>query len=203
MYIEQGTIEADGPVTVDVSIHSRIETGSTLYAKGKRGAIIGGQAMAAGDIVTNFIGAISNTKTDVEVGVMPRKRARIQELEKDLERLKNDKIKLDQLEAYLAKTKGSMDNETWTKLHVSGVENRKINTEDTSANMAETAVLKSEIEHATESRVHVFETAFSGSSIRIGSSVFKVTDEVSYATFKYDHGEVVYGICEKSKGDFK
>ena len=203
MYIEQGIIEADGPVTVDVSIHSKIETGSTMHAKGKRGAIIGGQVMAAGDIVANFIGAISNTKTDVEVGVMPKKRARILELEKDLERLKGDKLKLDQLEAYLAKTKGSMDNENWTKLHISGVENRRINKEDTEANLGETAVLKNEIEHATESRVHVFETAFSGSSIRIGSSVFKITDEISYATFKYSDGEVTYGICEKSKGDYK
>jgi len=203
MYIEQGTIEADGPVTVDVSIHSKIETGSTLFAKGKRGAIIGGQAMVAGDIVANFIGAISNTKTDIEVGVMPKKRARILELEKDLERLKGDRLKLDQLEAYLAKTKGSMDNETWTKLHVSGVENRRINKDSLSENAEETAMLKSEIEHATDSKVHVFETAFSGSSIRIGSSVFKVTDEVSYATFKYNDGEVVYGICEKSKGDYK
>ena len=134
---------------------------------------------------------------------MPKKRARILELEKDLERLKGDRLKLDQLEAYLAKTKGSMDNETWTKLHVSGVENRRINKESLSENAEETAMLKSEIEHATDSKVHVFETAFSGSSIRIGSSVFKVTDEVSYATFKYDDGEVVYGICEKSKGDYK
>ena len=203
MYIEQGIIEANGPVTVDVSIHSRIETGSTIHAKGKRGAIIGGQAMAAGDIVVNFIGALSGTKTDIEVGVMPKKRARILELEKDMERLKADKLKLDQLETYLAKTKGSMDNETWTKLHISGVENRRINKEDTDSNLGETAVLKSEIEHATDSRVHVFETAFSGSSIKIGTSVFKINDEVSYATFKYSDGEVNYGICEKSKGDYK
>ena len=203
MYIEQGSISADGPVTVDVSIHSKIETGSTLHAKGKRGALIGGQAAAAGDIIVNFIGALSNTKTDVEAGVMPRKRARLLVLEKEMERLAADKIKLDQLDNYLTKSKGVMDNETWTKLHISGVENRKINEADFTAFTEEMDELKYEMEHATDSKIHVFDTAFSGSSIKIGSSIFKVSDEVSYATFKYSNGEVVWGPCEISKGDVK
>ena len=201
MYIEQGTIVADGPVKVDVSIHSRIESGGTIEALGKRGAIIGGSAAAAGDIIANFLGALSNTKTEVAVGVMPRKRARIQTLEIELERLATDKIKLDQLDAYLEKTKGSMDNETWTKLHLSGIENRRINNEDRQIHQDEIAALKTEIENATNSRVHVYETAFSGTRITIGSSAFKVLDEIGYASFRYDNGEVVYGPCEISKGD--
>ena len=203
MYIEQGSIDAEGSVKVDVSIHSRIETGGSLHALGKRGAIIGGQVAAAGDIVANFIGAVSHTKTEVEVGVMPRKRARIQVLEKELERLDADLVKLDQLNTYLEKTKGTMDNETWTKLHLSGVENRRINNEDTQIARDEMSALKDEIEHATDSKVHVFETAFSGSRVTIGSSSYKINSEINYATFKYDNGEVVYGICEKSKGDKK
>jgi len=203
MYIEQGSISADGPVTVDVSIHSKIETGSTLHAKGKGGAIIGGKASAAGDIIVNFIGALSNTKTEVEVGVMPRKRARLLVIEKEMERLEGDKVKLDQLDTYLAKSKGAMDNETWTKLHISGVENRKINDADTKAYTEEMEELKYEMEHATDSRVHVFDTAFSGSKVGIGSSAFAVNDEISYATFRYSNGEVVWGPCEISKGDVK
>jgi len=203
MYIEQGTIEADGPVTVDVCIHSRVETGSTLHAQGKRGAIIGGKVAAAGNIVANFLGSLSNTRTEVEVGVMPKKRARLMVLEKELERIAADKVKLQQLETYLAKTKGSMDNETWTKLHVSGVENRRINEEDEKAHLDEIDELKYDMDHATDSRVHVFETAFSGSRIVIGSNAFKVLEEISYATFRYDDGEVVWGPCEISKGDTK
>jgi len=203
MYIEQGSIAADGPITVDVSIHSKIETGSTIHAKGKRGAIIGGKASAAGDIVVNFIGALSNTKTEVEVGVMPRKRARLLVIEKEMERLAADKLKLDQLDTYLARSKGAMDNETWTKLHISGVENRKINEADTKAFVEEMDELKYEMEHATDSKVHVFDTAFSGSRIGIGSSAFNINDEISYATFRYSDGEVVWGPCELSKGDVK
>jgi uncharacterized protein (DUF342 family) len=132
---------------------------------------------------------------------MPKKRARIQVIEKEMERIAADKIKIDQLDAYLAKSKGAMDNETWTKLHISGKENRRQNEETLQAITEELEELKYELEHATDNKVHVFETAFSGSRISIGSSSYKLNGEVSFATFKYSAGEVVYGPCEISKKD--
>ena len=203
MYIERGLIVAEGPVTVDVSIHSKIQTGSTMHALGKRGAIIGGRVEAAGDVVANFLGALSNAKTEVEVGLMPKKRARILTLEKELERLDNDKLKLDQLETYLEGTKETLNPETWDKLHRSEVENRRINEEDMGTHSAEMALLRDELSHSTESRVHVFDTAFAGSRITIGSSALKITETTTYATFRYSDGEVVYGPCELDKGDLK
>jgi len=200
-YIERGTVIADGPVTVDVSIHSTIETETTLHAVGKRGAIIGGQTRVAGDIVASYIGALSNTRTDVEVGVMPKKRNRILAIEKEMERIAADKIKLDQLDTYLSTSKATMDPATWEKLTRSGMENRRINEEDMEAYTAEINELRDDLEHATESKVHVFETVFAGSRIMIGTDVHKVENEISYVTFKYNDGQVVYGSCELSKGD--
>ena len=203
MFVERGTVIADGPVTVDVSIHSKIETGSTFHAVGKRGAIIGGQVGAAGDVVANYIGTLSLTKTEVEVGFMPRKRAGLKVLEKETERLEADSVKLTQLDTYLEKTKETMDKETWEKLFRSGAENRRINQEETAEINTEMETLKYEMEHATRSRVHVFETAFGGSRIAIGSSAYKVSEDINFATFRFSDGEVVYGPCELSKGDIK
>jgi len=203
MFIERGTIIADGPVKVDVSIHSTIETGSTIHAIGKRGALIGGQAGAAGDIIASFIGALSSTRTEIEVGFMPRKRARIATLEKEMEKLEADRVKLAQLDTYLEKTKGTKDQEMWDKLYNSGVENKRINEENIKAANDEINSLRYEMEHATESRVHVFDTAFAGSRIGIGSSTYKVSDDISFATFRFSNGEVVYGPCEMSRNDIK
>jgi len=203
LFIEQGAIIADGSVKVDVSIHSRIETGGTLQAIGRRGAIIGGQAAVAGDVVANFVGALSNTKTEIVVGAMPRKRTRLSVVEKELARLDAEKTKLDQLDTYLTKSKNVMNNEIWTKLYESSKENRRLNTEEIDAYTEESAMLKYEMEHATNSKVHVFETAFSGSQIVIGSNALKINDEVTYSTFRYNNGEVVCGPCEKSKADVK
>jgi len=199
LYIERGTVIADGSITVDVSIHSQIETGGSLTAKGKRGAIIGGRAGAAGNIIANYIGAVSNTQTEVVVGVMMRKRERINFLEREIERLNNEMVKLDQLDAYLEKTKARMDKDTWGKLFKSGAENRRLNQESLEDCNAEVAVLKHELEHATEGKVHVFETAFHGARIMIGNNTYRVNDDISFATFRYRDGEIVYGTCELSK----
>jgi len=203
MYIEQGSIIADGSVKVDVCIHSSIETGGTFTAVGKRGAIIGGQVASGGDVTASFIGTLSHTKTEVEVGVMPRKRARLAVLEKEMERLEADKTKLKQLETYLKKTEETMDKETWTKLHLSGIENKRINTEDHKTCSDEISELKHDMEHATDNKIHVFETAFSGARVSIGSNLFKINNDISYATFKYSNGEVTYVPCEVSKTDIK
>jgi len=199
LYVERGTVIADGSVTVDVSIHSRIEAGGNLTAKGKRGAIIGGRAGAAGNVTANFLGAISNTQTEIVVGMMLRKRERIQVVEREMERLRGEMVKLDQLDTYLEKSKEKMDHETWDKLFRSGAENRRLNEESLEEFKLELDDLKYELEHATEGKVHVFDLAYSGVRIIIGSDTYRVNDEISYATFRYKDGQVVYGPCDLSK----
>jgi len=199
LFIERGAAIADGSIKIDVSIHSTLEAGGTITAKGKRGAIIGGRAGAAGDIITSFIGAVSNTHTEIEVGVTPKKRARIQTLEKDMERVRGEIVKLDQLDAYLEKTKDKMDPETWDRLYRSGVENRRLSEQNMEDYTIEANDLKYELEHATDSKVHVLDTAFGGSRIIIGNGIYKVTGDIQFATFRYKDAEVTYGPCEKSK----
>ena len=203
MFIERGKISSDGPIKVDVAIHSTLETSSTILASGKRGAIIGGNANAAGDIIANFIGALSNTKTFIRVGFLPRKRAQLEELERDMERIKTEKTKHIQLFAYLEKNKATMNKETWEKLYVSGMENKRINAETEQSHIAEIERLNYEMEHATENKVHVLETAFGGSRITIGNTSLVINDDISFATFRYGEGEITYGPCEKSKSDYK
>ena len=199
LYIERGTAIADGSMSVDVSIKSILEVGGSLIAKGKRGAIIGGRASVAESITANYIGALSNVQTEVEVGAMPRKRARLQALEKEMERISAEMVKLDQLDAYLAKTKGKMDQATWDKLYLSGGENRRTNQQALQEDGLEVNDLKHEIEHATEGKVHVLNNVYAGTRIIIANDTYKVTDDIQYATFRYRNGEIIYGPCEKSK----
>jgi len=199
LFIERGTAVADGSINVDVSIHSNLEAGGSIIASGRRGAIIGGQAGAAGDIVANFLGAISQPLTYIEVGVTPRKRVRIQNLEKEIERIKNETVKLDQLDVYLKNGKEKLDPETWDKLFRSGAENRRVNEQSLEEYKTEIEDLKYELEHATESKVHVLETAFDGTKITIGNGIYKINTEIQFATFRYKDAEVIYGPCERSK----
>jgi len=199
MFVERGTVHAGGSITVDVCIHSYLESGDTLVATGRRGAIIGGHAGASRGIVANYIGAMSNARTEVTVGVMPSKRARLQKLQKELQRLGSEQAKLDMLEAYLKKSKETMDPETWEKLYRSGLEHRKMNTKEIVEFSKELDDLNYDLEHVTEGKVHVLETVFSGSRVLIGSDTYVATDEISFVSFRYSDGHVVFGACEVSK----
>ncbi|MCL2046266.1 MAG: FapA family protein [Oscillospiraceae bacterium] len=196
LYIERGTAIAGGTITVDASIHSLIEAGESLHAKGKRGSIIGGRAIAADEIVANSIGSVSQAQTEVEVGVMPYKRAKLSELEKEMEKLAGEMTKLDQLDTYLSRAKEKLDEETYDKLYRSGKENRKNNTEQMAVYTREINDLKDELEHAISGRIHVFDTVYAGARIIIGTDTLKVHDDIQYATFKFKEGQVSYTPCE-------
>jgi len=199
LYVERGTVQADGPVTFDVSMHSIIEAGETLTAKGRRGAIIGGRAGAAGNITANYVGTVSHTRTEVAVGVMPRKRTRLQQLETEISFLNAEQAKLDRLDYYLEKSKNQISNEKWTLLHKSSVENRKFNKGLIDEYTTEKDSLVYELEHSTEGKIHVLDTVFSGSQVLIGSDRYTVNDEISYVSFTRNDSNVVYGPCEISK----
>jgi len=199
LYVERGRVQADGHVKLDMCIHSIIETGGNFTVEGRRGAIIGGRVSSYGDIVANFIGAISNTRTEVAVGVTPRKRLRLLHLTDEINRLNEDQIKLNQLDAYLASTKGTIDPLKWNILYNSGMENRRMNNECLDDLINEKMALEYELEHATESKVHVFNTVFTGSRVLIGKNAYIVNDEISYVSFKHGESEVTYGPCELVK----
>ena len=200
LYIERGKAVAGGSITVDASIHSVLEAGESLYAKGKRGSIIGGHAAAAGEIVATSLGSVSHAQTDIEVGAMPKKRARYSFLEKEIEKLNGEITKLDQQDAYLEKTKEKLDLETWDKLHRSLAESRRSNEDQLEDYTGEMTDLKRELEEATNGKVHVFETVYPGVKITIASDSYKVNDDVEYATFKFREGQVTYTACEMKKG---
>ena len=199
LYIERGRAAAGGSITVDASIHSVLEAGESLYAKGKRGSIIGGRAIAAGEIVASSLGSVSHAQTEIEVGVMPKKRARFDFLTEEIERVTGELAKLDQQETYLDKAKEKLDAETLDKLMRSLVENKRGNEEKLAEATEESAALKRELDEAVNGKVHVYETVYPGVRVTIASDSYKVSDDINFATFKFRDGQITYTPCEIKK----
>ena len=199
LYIERGVAEAGGDINVDMSVHSFLRAGGSVIAKGKRGSIVGGHASAGEEIIAKNIGSVSCVQTDVEVGFPSQKRERLTYLEKELDRLEGDMIKLDQLDAHLKKTKGKLDEDTWQKLYLSGGENRRKNAALMDEYFSEMKTLQAEIQAATRGKVHVLDTAYGGASIKIASETYRIDDDINFATFKHKDGEIVWGPCEAKK----
>lgn len=84
-FLENATANADGYVASESILHSRITAGSEVNVDGKRGFITGGRVCAASSINVKTLGSEMGADTIVEVGVDPKVKNRIAQLQKLVE----------------------------------------------------------------------------------------------------------------------
>ncbi|MGM0380575.1 MAG: FapA family protein [bacterium] len=96
-YIENSRVQADGSVVVEEAImHSEVDAGEYVIVKGqRRGDIVGGVTRAGKAISAEDIGSAMASKTELAVGIDPKIRDRIREIEELIEeqKLRLTKIK--------------------------------------------------------------------------------------------------------------
>lgn len=195
-FIERADVRAHGDITSDVIMHSNIEAGRDLHVSGKRGNIVGGKALVAGEIIAKTIGAPSHVMTDVEVGLMPEKKARIKYLREELERYAKEDAKIQQIELYLSRA-DNVPEEKRAALTENVTITRAQNDKTIASYKSELAELEYEAEHATDGRVHCSVVVYPGSRITIGTGMYRVDEQTQAATFKYVDGEIVFVACER------
>ena len=117
-------------------------------------------------------------------------------LESEIKKADADKQKLDQLDAYLARSKECMDPKMWERLYTSSIENRRLQTENLNDLQKEKEIIIYDMEHATAGMIHVLDTVFTGTKVLIGSNAYTVDNEINFASFKFRDKQIVYGPCE-------
>lgn len=195
-FIERAVAVAGEDIVADVIIHSTVEVGRTLILNGKHGSIMGGNVRVASEIRAKALGSVSHTQTNIEVGILPYKRTRLEFLKKEAERLHNELEKLEKLELYLKKA--DAQDEAKQKIKASAVASRLQNTQLLSECSEELSRLEYELEHAVDGKIHITDTAYPGVKIAIGNASYRVNEPVTYSTFKYSAGEVIFTACEVS-----
>ncbi len=102
-FIESVKVEAvEGVYVQDGILHSFIDAIKEIICVGKRGAIVGGRLRAGELVKTKALGSIANPETVVEVGIDPKKRQTMLELEEKREKAYKE---LDPLKANLENLK--------------------------------------------------------------------------------------------------
>jgi uncharacterized protein (DUF342 family) len=90
-FIESVRVEAvEGVYVQDGILHSFIDAIKEIICIGKRGAIVGGRLRAGELVKTKSLGSIANPETIVEVGIDPKKRQTMLELEEKRDRAYKD-----------------------------------------------------------------------------------------------------------------
>jgi uncharacterized protein (DUF342 family) len=86
-FIENAEASADGYITTESILHSRITAGTEIKVSGKRGFITGGHVQAADKIEAKTLGAVMGASTLVEVGVNPKLKAQYIKLQNEISEL--------------------------------------------------------------------------------------------------------------------
>ena len=89
-FIESSKVTAGGYVSTESILHSEVSAGTEITVSGKRGFVTGGKVSAANLISVKTLGSAMGADTIVEVGMDPSKKARMQELQKQI--AENNKV---------------------------------------------------------------------------------------------------------------
>jgi uncharacterized protein (DUF342 family) len=186
-FLEQVNVVADKNVFVqDGIMHCHVDATEKVVCFGKRATIVGGRIRAGEIVNTKTLGSVSFTETVVEVGVDPKSRQRLHDLEKERS-INNDSI--DKLNANIATLQNQQKmkrNFTDEKKNI--LQKMLSSREELTIRMSE---IKEEMEELrsylkllkTIGNVSVSKNVYPGVKIGIKDIYYDVTNEFKYVTF--------------------
>jgi hypothetical protein len=83
-FIENATADAEGYVTTESILHSKVTAGTEITVSGRRGFITGGHVQAADKVEVKTLGSTMGASTVVEVGVNPKLKAQYVQLQNEI-----------------------------------------------------------------------------------------------------------------------
>ncbi len=193
-FLEQINVTAGKNVFVqDGIMHCQVDATEKVVCFGKRATIVGGRIRAGEVVNTKTLGSVSFTETIVEVGVDPKSRQRLFEVDKEktevelsLEKL-NANISTLQSQKKMRRNFGEEKEELLSKMLASR-EELTIRLNEITEEMNE---LKSYLKLLkTIGKISVSKDVFPGTRIAIKDTYYDVTNEFKYVTFVLDSGRI-------------
>jgi uncharacterized protein (DUF342 family) len=193
-FLEQINVTAGKNVFVqDGIMHCQVDATEKVVCFGKRATIVGGRIRAGEVVNTKTLGSVSFTETIVEVGVDPKSRQRLFEVDKEksevelsLEKL-NANITTLQSQKKVRRNFGEEKEELLSKMLASR-EELTIRLNEITEEMNE---LKSYLKLLkTIGKISVSKDVFPGTRIAIKDTYYDVTNEFKYVTFVLDSGRI-------------
>ncbi len=191
-FLENATAEADGYVSTDSILHSRVSAGTEITVTGKRGFITGGHVQADEKIDVKTLGAVMGASTVVEVGVNPKLKNQYQRLQKEIGEIVRDIRGAQPILANFTqkKAKGARFNEDQLKYireTAQLLEAKKAELEQKNSEMKQ---LQENFSPDKKSSVLVRGEVYPGTTIIIGDVSMVVQSNVKYCRFEKVDGDV-------------
>ena len=191
-FLENADVTAGGYVATDSILHCNVSAGTEITVSGKRGFITGGHVTARNLVSVKTLGSDMGADTIVEVGIDPKIKARIQEIQK---KVQENKKALEQSEPVLANFVQKMQSgkplSMDQKLYMQSI------LQESKEKKAELDELTKEydsyqdiLESAGDSKVVVTGDVYAGTKICISDVSMVVKTTMTYCQFKKVDGDV-------------
>jgi hypothetical protein len=191
-FLENATAEADGYVTSESILHSKVTAGGEVNVDGRRGFITGGKVCATGSINVKTLGSEMGADTIVEVGTDPKLKERLNQLQKqiadDTKLLQTVQPTLISAKQKLAKGV-KLSPEQIQQIQSMAVLNQQKTDAITAANQ-EIEELKKQMTSASGTAVRVKGEVYPGTRICIGDVSMVVQKTTHYCRFIRERGDV-------------
>jgi hypothetical protein len=193
-FLEQVSVMAGKNVLVqDGIMHCEVDATEKVVCFGKRATIVGGRIRAGKIVNTKTLGSVSFTETVVEVGVDPKSRQRLYEIEK--EKSENE-ASLEKLNANINTLQQQRKSRrSWTDEKEELLEKMLSSREELTIRMSEINEEMNELKSylkllKTIGKVSVSKNVFPGVRIGIKDIYWDVSSEFKYVTFVLDGGRI-------------
>jgi len=193
-FLEQANIICDKNVFVqDGIMHCHVDASEKVVCFGKRATIVGGRIRAGEIVNTKTLGSISFTETIVEVGVDPKSRQRLYDLEKEKS---NNEDSLEKLNVNIVTLQNQM------KIRKNFPEEKKELFEKMISSREEITIRMSEIKEEMDElksylrllksigNVSVSKNVYPGVRIGIKDTYYDVSNEFKYVTFVLESARI-------------
>jgi uncharacterized protein (DUF342 family) len=190
-YIEHATVVCDGTLTVKESVmYCQINADSKVLVEGGKGLLVGGIIRSGEEISAKTIGSRLGTVTELEVGVRPKTKLELQDIEAQI---KNNSDSLDKAEkaiVILSKIPNLPDDRKEM------LQNLIKTTYALKSQIAEAEIhhqeLLDEIQNRSKEkgRIKIKDTIYPGVRVTMGRTTIMIQDEIKYATLVYNEGEI-------------
>ncbi len=194
-------------IAAEAIMHSNIDAGKRVICNGRRAMIVGGRVRAGEEINAKVIGSPSYTETDVEVGVDPKSRQQLVELNEELRESK-DKVRelsmnITTLENQKRSAHGKLPPEK-NELLINMVQER----EELNVRMTEIEEQIEEIKSYLASiekvgKISVQKEVYPKVKITVKDAFLEVKDSFKFVTFTQEAGNIKILPYEESKVEKK
>lgn len=181
-YIENANVISGSDVHSEAILHSTVTCKGSVTVEGKKGMISGGSVRAGEFVKTKVLGSHMGTVTTIEVGIDPIMLQEFTELRKEVPRMENELMKLEQVIQLLNKRKelvGKLDDDK-QDMYMSAVRNKIILNNKLTTGKKKYDSLKAQVDNKNNGFVEVTNELYTGVKISIGNVSTYIRDELKF-----------------------